>query len=294
VVAADLNGDSLNDLVVAYFTEGAGRLSVLLNTGDGTFPESVDYTRGYGSWWVRVADLDGDSDLDLVSGFDSEPPPDDKARVGVWLNDGHGVFQEGPQYDIGVGSWRGEANVGDLDGDAIPDLVLSYYPLARVTVHLGNGDATFGEPVEYEGAFVPVEVVSADLNSDAYADLAIPSERGTLSVLLNNGDGTFQGGVNYDIGEGAWFPSAIAHVDADADPDLLVPAPGAGMVYVLLNEGDGTFQLAEGYETDFSPGGVLVTDLNGDSQPELLVASYFEVPVDGHTVLCVLPFEHGD
>jgi hypothetical protein len=214
--------------------------------------------------------------------------------VGVWLNDGHGAFREGPWYDVGTSSWRGEANVGDLDGDSIPDLVLSYPPLAKITVHPGNGDGAFGAPVEYEGAFTPVEVVAADLNGDSYADLAIPSERGTLSVLLNNGDGTFQESVNYEFGESAWFPSAVAHVDADAHPDLLVPDPGSGTVHVLLNGGDGTFQLAEGYQTDFSPGGVLVTDLNGDSQPELLIAFCFESPVDGHTVLSVQPLERGD
>lgn len=295
VVAADLNADSYSDLVVAHMpTAEISKLSVLLNSGDGTFQEAVDYSLGYDSWWVRVADLDGDLDLDLVTGFTSEPPPNDEARVGVWLNDGHGAFQEGPQYDVGMGFWRGEANVGDLDGDSIPDLVLSYYPLAKVTVHLGSGDGTFGESVEYEGAFLPVEVVAADLNGDAYTDLAIPSERGTLSLLLNNGDGTFQESVNYEIGASAWFPSAVAYVDADAYPDLLVPDPGASTIQVLMNGGDGTFQLAEGYETDFSPGGVLVADLNGDSQPELLIFSEHEAPVDGHAVLSVQPLERGD
>jgi hypothetical protein len=295
VLAADLNGDSHSDLVVAHMpAAGISKLSVLLNSGDGLFQEAVDYSLGYNSWWVRVADLDNDSDLDLVTAFSSEAPPNDEAMVGVWLNDGHGAFREGPQYDVGMGIRRGEANVGDLDGDSVPDLVLSHYPLAKVTVHLGNGDGTFGEPVEYEGAFLPVEVVSADLNGDSYADLAIPSERGTLSLLLNNGDGTFQESVNYEIGESAWFPSAVAYVNADLYPDLLVPDPGASTVHVLLNNGDGTFQLTEGYQTGFTPGGVLVTDLNGDSQPELLVASEHNTPVDGHTVLSVQPLERGD
>ena len=293
VVAADLNSDSYSDLVVAHWpADDLGKLSILLNNGDGTFQDAVDYVLGYGSWWVRAADLDGDSDLDLVTGFLPKSQTGED-MVGTWLNDGDGAFSEGPQFDVGIGNWLGETYLGDLDGDSIPDLVLTYYPVGKVTVHMGNGDATFRAPVQYRAVTAPIEVVIADLNGDSYADLAIPTEGGTLGLLLNNGDGTFQEIMKHEIDAVAWR-TLVVQLDGDGYPDLLVPDLTSKAVHMLLNGGDGSFQQEEGYQADFEPGEVLVTDLDGDSQPELLIISHPEVPVDGHAALSVQPLGLGE
>ncbi|MBA3915434.1 MAG: hypothetical protein H0X25_16580 [Acidobacteriales bacterium] len=62
----------------------------------------------------------------------------------------------------------------------------------------------------------------------------------SVSILLGNGDGTFQAHVDYSAAAG---PASIVAKDLNHDglPDLLVAAQDANVVSVLLNNGDGTF-----------------------------------------------------
>src|SRR5439155_690451 len=89
-----------------------------------------------------------------------------------------------------------------------------------------------------------------------------------VSVLLGNGDGTFQTAVNYALGN---YPYAVAVGDfnGDAKPDLAV-ATGGG-VLVLLNNDDGTFRSPMSYGAGSSPYSVAVGDFNGDGQADLVV-----------------------
>jgi hypothetical protein len=93
-----------------------------------------------------------------------------------------------------------------------------------------------------------------------------------VGVLLGNGDGTFQTAVNYGSGGYLATSVAVADVNGDGKPDLVV-ANFAGNVGVLLGNGDGTFQTAVTYGTG---GGdtqsVAVADVNGDGKPDLVVA----------------------
>ncbi len=73
-----------------------------------------------------------------------------------------------------------------------------------------------------------------------------------VSVLLGNGDGTFQAAVNYDTGTG---PRSIATGDfnSDGNTDLVVANTDSNNVSVLLGNGDGTFQAAVNYGTGLRP-----------------------------------------
>ena len=85
-----------------------------------------------------------------------------------------------------------------------------------------------------------------------------PWQRGEVSVLLGKGDGTFQSPVSYSSG-GYWtFLAAIADVNGDGFPDMIVTNNCASVnangtcnstteLSVLLGNGDGTFQAPTGY-----------------------------------------------
>ena len=74
-----------------------------------------------------------------------------------------------------------------------------------------------------------------------------------MSVLLGNGDGTFQDQKTYPVGNG---PVAIVAGDFNGDgrTDLAVANADSNDVSVLLGNGDGTFQnqvrYAAGYAAD--------------------------------------------
>ena len=157
---------------------------------------------------------------------------------------------------------------------------------SSVGVLLGDSDGTFQPPMTYpSGGQLAKGIAIADVNNDGKLDLivahncGVPYCSGDLGLLLGKGDGTFQPAVSYASGTFGARSVAIADVNADGKPDLVV-AGGAdisssdGAVGVLLGNGDGTFQKPVTY----SSGGqyaefVAISDVNGDGRPDLLVAN---------------------
>jgi hypothetical protein len=139
----------------------------------------------------------------------------------------------------------------------------------------------FLTPVDYAGAS-PQAVVSGYFNSDTIPDVAVAnySSPGTVSVLLGNGDGTFQDAVASGTES---FPYSLAVGDFNSDEDNfddLVTVNGSG-VSVLLGNGDGTFSAPS--TIDFSglgatPASVAVGDFNDDGNMDLGVTSNVYTP----------------
>jgi hypothetical protein len=95
-----------------------------------------------------------------------------------------------------------------------------------------------------------------------------------VSVLLGNGDGTFQSAVNFAVEPGPdWV--AVADVNGDGRPDLVVTNDSTrGFVGVLLGNGNGTFGSAVNYPVGRYPRSVVVADVNGDGLPDLVTGNY--------------------
>jgi hypothetical protein len=101
-----------------------------------------------------------------------------------------------------------------------------------VATLLGNGDGTFQAPKTYQtGGFSPTSLAVADVNGDGTLDLLVANEcasalcgslRGTIGVLLGNGDGTMQPPQILDSGgDLAWSILAV-DVNSDGRSDLIV------------------------------------------------------------------------
>jgi hypothetical protein len=261
-----------------------GKLSILLNNGDGTFQTQIDYPT-VDNWWVSVVDLDGDTDLDLVI-EDGTAKENQGGEFGarILLNNGDGTFKEGERYFYLP--YVGSVDAGDLNGDTYPDLVVRQYPEPNVSVHFGNGDGTFGEPVDYETAAWLHGSVIADLNGDPYPDVATANAQGVVNVLFNKGDGTFQEKIDYELG-GEIYTIVAIDMDGDASMDLLVGPTSSGMASLLTNNGDGTFEVTKDYYFKGAwASWFTVYDVDGDGYRELVGASSDSV--------YVFPFEDGD
>ena len=108
-----------------------------------------------------------------------------------------------------------------------------------------------------------------DLNGDAKLDLAVANlSSNDVSVLLANGDGTFQTPANYGV-HTAPVAVAVGDLNGDGKLDLAVADAGSNDVSVLLGNGDGSFQTATNYDAHTTPYSALVGDLNGDAKPDL-------------------------
>jgi hypothetical protein len=139
------------------------------------------------------------------------------------------------------------------------------------------------------GGWDAYSIAVEDLNGDGNPDLVLGNyacvpgscSGGAVSVLLGNGDGTFQLAVSYYSGGEAVGSAIVADVNGDGKFDLLVanldahPYTGYhGAVGVLLGNGDGTFQAAASYDSGgWGADSISATDVNGDGRTDLLVAN---------------------
>ena len=194
------------------------------------------------------------------------------------------------------GSYAYSVAVADVNGDGIPDLLVADCGPGSICgggingvigVLLGNGDGTFKPVVTYDaGGYQTYSVVAADVNGDGKLDLIVANSyfSNTIGVLLGNGDGTFQPVVTYGSGGGYPWSVAVADMNGDGKPDIVVAnssscygCTDSGLVGVLLNNGNGTFQPAVTYNSggfnDLSPVSLAVADLNGDGIPDVAVTN---------------------
>jgi hypothetical protein len=152
----------------------------------------------------------------------------------------------------------------------------------------------FALPVSYASAgFFATSVAIADLNGDGNPDIVVAnscqtdsngesncSAGGAVGVLLRNGDGTLQSSVSYNSGGAAALSVAIADLNGDGHPDIVVANQcistsncSGGVVGVLIGNGDGTFQPAVIYAAGYGAEAVAVGNLNPNGHPAVVVAN---------------------
>jgi hypothetical protein len=270
VAVGDFNGDGLPDLLVPITDTSS--VDVLLGNGTGFFHLGENYNVGGNPSAAAAGDWNGDGRLDLAVVNQGS------SDVSVRLGNGDGSFQTAPTFGPG-----GAVAVGDFTGSGIPDLVTANPDLGTVNVFLGNGDGTFQAAIPSPDDTQPNFVATGDFNGDGRLSVVTASVFSqfsqNVSILLGNGDGTFQAPRTYSLTQ---MPSSLVVADFNGDgrPDIAVGTSNAdlsqGAVSVLLGNGDGSFGAPITYQTSVAPLGLAVGDFNGDGRPDL-VTSYGQV-----------------
>jgi len=278
IAVGDFNGDGKDDLALVRPGDPSvgdnGDVTIFLGNGDGTFRQGTVLIAGENpNGSIAVADFNDDQKLDLV--VVSMSTGDHSANV--LLGNGDGSFQSPAAYVIGA--LIQHVGVGDFNRDRKQDLIGSPSPFVRFdgAIVLGNGDGTFQQTPSLA---VPPFVALGDFNADGKLDVVAehcdfisispPAATCSYSLLLGNGDGTFQTGLPLS-------QTVIGAADLDGDGKLdivgMITGSGGNEVEVAAGKGDGTFQSPVNFPA--TPGDLrLVADINADGAPDLVLLNF--------------------
>ncbi len=242
VAVGDFNGDTKPDLAVAEFGGFfAGSVSVLMNTGTGTFNPAVSFPARTQPSFVVVGEFNGDSNQDLaVANYGSN-------NVSILLGNGAGSFSTTPPV-VSVSLGPVSIALADFNSDGKQDLAVANYNSDTISLRFGAGNGTFANPGFNVGVGGnPISVKATDLSGDGKPDIiAANRSSNNIAVLLNNGTGSFLSPIYFDIGVA---PSSVVvgTFNDNLQPDLATSNSSSNNVAVLLN----ACGVAKGNRLDF-------------------------------------------
>jgi FG-GAP-like repeat len=225
-----------------------------------------------------AADLNGDAKVDLVGAGGND--------VSVMLGNGDGTFR--PKTDFPLGMQTQAVAAGDFNSDGRMDLMVTLNtPQLGLALLIGIGTGTFNAPTFFPNTsgFDSPAIAATDLNGDGRLDLVVMhniacytapcrSAR-SITILLGNGNGTFQTPSEVNVGTG---PCSMAVVDLNRDGIKDVAIGGGNTeLSVLIGVGNGTFvqqpvvTLIAGGDPFSASNDVGVGDLNRDGILDLVV-----------------------
>ena len=297
---ADFNGDNLPDIVTTTNASGLS-LYTLIGNGAGAFApgatKAITATNvGGNPPLVLAGELTSATSNDAILGVTTKSAGTTGTATGdvaVFLGNGNDTF--GSEMDTPFNSEAAAMVTGDFNNDNALDVIVGGpvttdsggNPASGAVFYLeGKNNGSFDAPVPIDTPINPVSFAAGELTSAKNLDLVVANGGtpfattpvdGSVLVYLGNGNGTFQSPKTLSAPA---FPQAVAIADVNDDghPDIVVLSEFSGQsfesrVWVFLGDGAGNFGTGIETSLDEYADGLAVGNLNGDSFPDLALAS---------------------
>ena len=268
ITSGDFNGDGKVDLVAGDISHTD--LVMLLGNGDGSLKAPLTYHLTAAPHYLIANDFNRDGKLDLAT---ANPYA---ASISVFLGKGDGSFE--PPMNYPVGRFPTQIRAADFNRDGWLDLAV-LGGNNDVDVLLANGTGTFQNARSFGLSQPPGALATGDANGDGRIDLIIGMRNipSFVTVLLGNGDGTFQAPIssNSSATQNGTGPYSIVVGDFDRDGKLDV-ALSDEVLKILRGNGDGTFKPPSfNYRLRNTSPDLKSADFNGDGKLDLVSAGVF-------------------
>ncbi len=265
----DVSGDGRADIVVANGTEAT--VSVLVNSGTGTFANRVTYATSPKADALTLIDANEDTKLDVVVGG---APQSQHSAINVLLNKGAGVLDSATTVDVATGAPPRTIVAADVNADGHVDVAVATDASVDVHVLLGTGTGAFGPPLNLSND-APRALAFSDLQGDGRPDLVVLHDHFVTPFLNHGGSVPFVGRARVTFGAGSTTNRGARMTDLNTDGHLDLIGIGLdtvmpnGLISTRIATGS-SFATPSTYSTLRTRLGEL-SDINNDGKRDLVL-----------------------
>ena len=272
-MSKDITNQSAEHLAKGYSwnfwtasAKGSNTLSYVTRVNCRVSPET--WVQVYGAY---AGDLNKDGWSDLTA------PCEQTNDARVFLSNS-GTFSNPPtKVTITNGAIPSPNEGADFDNDGNIDLVIGNTGGDKASVLFGNGLGGFpsARKISITTGNTVRGVGTGDFNGDGWDDFVTANRfanasAGNLSIVLNNGDGTFATPVTKETGKAGEYTIAIADANNDGIPDIFCGCFASPYwMVLLLGDGNGAFSVSTSIAEGGSPWQTVVGDWNGDGNVDV-------------------------
>ncbi|KIG14567.1 hypothetical protein DB30_06622 [Enhygromyxa salina] len=294
VIIADIDGDGVSDIVTA--NAGGDNIAVLRGLGGGDFAAPSFYAAGMEPVSVAAVNLDPESSED--AGIDIVVGNRAGQSMSVLINTGDPVAFGAPLI-IPLGDPLVDLAVGNLTLDSNFESVVGAIGDQGILVTHGTGMAIAGDLDAVPTTAPAVAVTAGFLTQDPYSDfISISNVAPSLTVVHFLAVDPYFDIFDLLIAD-AGDDLALASLNADPHPDLVVASRALGIITIFPGDGNGMFATPTPISVEVGPDSLAVGDVDDDGKVDVVFGSSGASEVglmfgNGDTTLAApLPYEVG-